>query len=730
MRNELFSKIPSNLILYHWETLTLLSWKAPIEFKDQENINVSDIKNAILKQAQAVENPLYNRICLRSLERIEELIDILLKINLLIKNNDGFRISNEMITFYRLLKKFKGNLKAWMGWNVNYIYNSGQDSFSTSHFIDTISYTDQDYLDELPHLIVFKEDNWNKLLERCGDAWKLAEIPYFQSGHFLLSDLQNRLKLAISKIAEQKDEFSDNEIIAKIRELETKNTEQILTKMRFECKDGNWIIDEKALKKVRHILETLDWPYFGIIVLKNDYFGLENNNLYIDMPNYSIRYAIEQFNDLTPNRANDYNTLYEEAVRLKNRLNEDLEKEYEKWLRIIIKRRKFGNKPFGIQIKINWEEFASFLEDFSKRNISLNEKYQYLLNSKSPSIHLGKVPETQNQVKEISKKERERISDKLKDFNTAIEGFRDKLVKISRRKTLRETLPTTLLYLHEMESIVQSLTPLVESGAIPSCYRELRKVLENLAWVMFDDILFYKNSKLEREPIRPYQEVTPDWYDWAKREKRTLKNLGDWNRSTKNIVENIYLYGKIKGYNWSKNKIEKILLKEVSYSLFLLLTNVELEYKNSRIDVLETIPENIKDKVHDVKSLIPLANEDLKRTIIKFKNRKLSASDKNLIDVILKNLETKLPKQIVPPYPSNEFVLGFVGETLDQNLIKYYDEMSYFVHSYVSSWQIIPFSSLLEFKILLYELSIFIDIIQITFSKYFEFLFGQKSIKD
>lgn len=723
MREEWFSTISPNFILYNWESLSLLGWKAPLEFKGNEQISAEDIKSAILKQAQSVENPLYQRACLQSLQNVDEVVDILFKINLLTKIGDVFHISDNILTFYRLLKKIRQSLKARTAWAVWYIYNNGQDSFNTNQFVETLSYKDQDYLDELPHLIVYRENRWNKLLESDGETWKLAETPYFHSGHFLLLDLQDRLKIATSKIAEHKDKFAEDEIIRKIRELETENAEKILRKLGLEYTYGKWVIDEKVLKKVSYILETLDWPYFGIIVPKNDYFGLENKNLYIDLPNYSIRYAIEQFNNLTPNRANDYNTLYEEAVRLKNRLNEDLEKEYEKWLRIIIKRRKFGNKPFGIQIKINWEEFASFLEDFSKRNISLDEKYQYLLNAKSPSIHLGKVPETQNQVKEISKKERERISYELKNFNIAIEGFRERLIKISRRKTLRETLPTTLLYLHEMESIVQSLEPLVESGAIPSCYREIRKILENLAWVMFDDILFYKNSNLGGEPIRPYQEVTLDWYDWAKREKRMLKNLGDWDRFTQNIVENIYLYGKIKRYNWSKNKIKKILLKEVSYSLFLLLTNVELDYKDARTNVLDTVPESIKNKVYDAKSLIPLANEDLKRTIIKLKNRKLSVSDKNLVDVILKNLESKLPKYIVPPYPSNGFVLGFVGETFDQDIIKYYGEMSYFVHSYSSSWLIIPFSSLLEFKILLYELPKFIDIIQKTFSKYFEDLF-------
>ncbi|MHC1582130.1 MAG: hypothetical protein ACXQT5_03885, partial [Candidatus Syntropharchaeia archaeon] len=92
-------------------------------------------------------------------------------------------------------------------------------------------------------------------------------------------------------------------------------------------------------------------------------------------------------------------------------------------------------------------------------------------------------------------------------------------------------------------------------------------------------------------------------------------------------------------------------------------------------------------------------------------------------DKAVKTLEKEIPPVIVPPYPSKDFVLAFVDKTFSRGLQEYrlqnkYREYSFFIHSYFASWHIFPFSSVLEFKIVKYELTIFLQVIKKVLEMY------------
>jgi len=63
-------------------------------------------------------------------------------------------------------------------------------------------------------------------------------------------------------------------------------------------------------------------------------------------------------------------------------------------------------------------------------------------------------------------------------------------------------------------------------------------------------------------------------------------------------------------------------------------------------------------------------------------------------------------------------VLAFVDKTFSTDLQKKYNEYSFFVHSSFVSWYIFPFSSVLEFKILKYELTTFLQVIRKVLEMY------------
>ena len=76
-----------------------------------------------------------------------------------------------------------------------------------------------------------------------------------------------------------------------------------------------------------------------------------------------------------------------------------------------------------------------------------------------------------------------------------------------------------------MVSTLDSLKHFINNGVIPSCYREMRKIIENLAWVMFDDILAFNVSDFHWV-FRPYFDIPKEWYNLGlKRSKLTEFDL-------------------------------------------------------------------------------------------------------------------------------------------------------------------------------------------------------------
>ena len=196
--------------------------------------------------------------------------------------------------------------------------------------------------------------------------------------------------------------------------------------------------------------------------------------------------------------------------------------------------------------------------------------------------------------------------------------------------------------------------------------------------------------------------------------KEVVKNKERLKKKAKNLVEIIYFYSKSKGYGWKKKQIERVFFEKLSYPLFLLLTEIETH-----------VPKKLGHLIpcYKAKTLKELTIENLENILRDLKcSRYLSKSDKALINKLINSLETS-QSLVVPPYPSNEFVLGFVSKVFSNNLLKLYKEYSHFVHSYFTSWHIFPFSSVLEFKIFRNELSIFAKSLLQILNSYLEQLF-------
>jgi len=501
--------------------------------------------------------------------------------------------------------------------------------------------------------------------------------------------------------------------------------ERALKRLKLQFRKGSWCLNDKALSKIRDNLKgkiSIFWPFFGIFYVKNtQYFKIlrgQSCTAYVDIPNEISQSLIDDLT-ATDEKCKDKEEFLNKASKIVEYYNNILRSESKNviganidWLSYRIVYVPFTDKSkFGIRVIIKWSKFLKFIEDYSQLNIELWKKYRYISACRRPALRIilrgHELERTQERVREQSSKDIEEI---LKTFNELINFLavvKDSLVKIQariQRKTQINYIILTLQYLAEMSSVIKALKHFIENGVIPACYIEMRKLIENLAWVLFDDILTFRALNF-KWIFRPYFDIPVEWHHL----KSKFADLSDIGKARDRIRKD-FMRGirSLKHDNVIKDVITDSILKNLSYPLFIALFSKDAS----------NIEQNIRDILPIIKTIeiLDVTQRDLQRIL---NNLKLS---KDAVNEILNKLKTTLPSEIIIPFPSNRFVLEFIDKTFSTNLYKFYSEYSFFVHSYFTSWHILPFSSVLEVKIFKHELNRFLNEIQKLFTNYINLL--------
>lgn len=696
---DILSKLSPKVLLDHyWTILDLIEWRG---FTTSPKFTMDNILERLSEKQ--TNNPYHRRKYIRAQKVAEEVVTQLTELGLIERANEHFTKGEKYSElFYFLKKNIMDSATRRVSWAVWRLHNKGVDSFTTSEVLEELSYSDEDYREELELLQVRN--------------WQLSNEVHPSKKPVLLSDLPERL----FTVFEFKKEFSEEEIIQKVRELEKKAVERGLRKLKLEFKDGYWQVNDIALSKVRENLrgkQSLNWAFFGnIIVRDSPYFKMLRGSsctAYVDVPNWIVERlvgALIAVSEECRSAEEFYTRACEVVEHYNNFLKKDAETYFKHrldWLHFRIYKPPFMSK-YGVKVNINWDSFMDFLESFSRAEIPLPRKYDYISLCRHISLKLalrGTLERTQEAVKEISMNDRIEIRRKLDEIVSYLETVKSQLMRILQRKAWREVLreaPAVLLYLPEMVSMVKALSSLVENGVVPSCYREMRKILENLAWAVFDDILLLRSvkKKVEVSPP-PYRYISKEWYEsvWQQKEL-TVHNLGVLKKKIKELINALE-----EGRGWSKKELktlERTIFENLSYPSFLLILG-----KDAGTVKNEAVP------VYDTSSLLAAAREDFKEVA-----KSLGLAPDEFADKIMMTLERTTPPKVVPPYPSNDFVLAFVDKTFSTDLQKKYSEYSFFVHSYPTSWHVFPFSSVLEFKILKHELTAFLQAVSEILGRY------------
>jgi len=461
------------------------------------------------------------------------------------------------------------------------------------------------------------------------------------------------------------------------------------------------------------------WPEFMArwsCPSRNTRVKIQTRKIFVDFPNYLIGDIYEELCE-RGKRNIEAMELYKKIKEFCEEINKKLEEIFG-FIKFYPVKTHSSKYPIGLRYKVNWKKFNDFIREFAESDESLVKKHEYInRQSRFVAMQLGRKSQdklTQDAVKKLVENDIENIKKELKKFSEKLTIVRGKLKKLSQTQKFRDGF-SVWWYIPELKSSIKTITYMIIHGYISSVYRELRKIIENLSWCIIDDILFY-NSGFHNLPdtygFRTYIDASKEWFENYK--DKIIRHLGILENKIDELCEIIYF--------WSKGEVKKKdiknkIIRDIGYPILV-----------SWFNALPT--SKVKQIVKDREAIIHIyerdriefsLRENIARIIKKvFEKRKLTSDKQKLVDEIV---AMTLPKQnkFIPSLPSNGFVIQFLDNLFRSSglrLSKMYSEYSGFVHSYVSSWQILPFSSVLEFKILKKEITKFSNSMNILLDNY------------
>lgn len=136
------------------------------------------------------------------------------KLGLIKKSKEGFIKGEQYSEIFNFMKKnFSDSATRRVAWAVWHLYSKGAEKFTTQQVLELLSYSDEEYMEELKHL-------------------QLVNKIYSTQKPILVKDLPERLFTAILNLPGKGP--SEYEIIQKARELEKKSIDRALKKTEIK----------------------------------------------------------------------------------------------------------------------------------------------------------------------------------------------------------------------------------------------------------------------------------------------------------------------------------------------------------------------------------------------------------------------------------------------------------------------------------------------------------------
>ncbi len=416
------------------------------------------------------------------------------------------------------------------------------------------------------------------------------------------------------------------------------------------------------------------------------------------------------------------------------------------WFKVVLARTpKYSKSRYIVKCIIKHNEFYDFVNKFINGEWgSLSDRYDYIYVNKSIYNTLIDL-ETYNQVKDMVRSyvanDLIKSEEILNDINTILSMESTKLKHYAKSFFSNNYIFAYEFtnYLHDWLSGSCITIDYIIRGQLieytPLLYRELRRIHENLI-----NTLFIVNML-----IKDYQTLTKRNISLSLKETYAYIALITWALSLWNTNE-YFIKAREKKNIRSKNSgciekepvayitsIDKIIDKDVFNSFH---EEIKSKYNIGRMRLKKLIAKNLSWSIlltlgsfrkHSINlsKVNPFINQDLLdeyiRELLKLaaiRIAELLGTEIRIDDALYSNIFGilyKLYKEYrhTIPYPSIKFMLQYSDIQLHhsvpiQNL---YNQYSFFTHHYVGSTGLLPYLSILEYKIMPVELLKFKDVV-------------------
>lgn len=470
------------------------------------------------------------------------------------------------------------------------------------------------------------------------------------------------------------------------------------------------------------------WPMLGRLILRGRIFGVrkKSNALWVDVPSQTLYDFIRALSKISRSSSN-LKTSKEDAKNLVEKFNEKLRSEGSEFIKIVRPQNANTKKyKYKIIIRPDFKKLEEFLEKLARDpSKSLPEKYKYVSSSRLPAINvirrggffaeLSSNKSVQDGVKRVAKKDIKQIS---KTLRVEIRKL-DKCQKQAEKKyRTRKVHPFFFFVQPEIITILETCRTLSEKGLITSVYREFRKILEVLATNIFFDIL-RKNSPSVWEG--PKMDIT-QWMDRkslasvrSSREER-LRDIDAFRRKINDLFKQVKICFDILDKEITKIEFSKYFTQGLSYPLFVILFGMSAK-------TVDGFPGDSSRYVINKDQLESPATKNFAKILaLSIGKTKETKKEIKVAKSILDNF-FKEKNQIIPQFLTTKFYIQYVESTSEISFYNKYSEYSMFVHSHPETFQVLPFSSVSEFKILREEAKKFVNLLEKITKWYFSEIF-------
>jgi len=445
-----------------------------------------------------------------------------------------------------------------------------------------------------------------------------------------------------------------------------------------------------------------DWPELPLQRLKtkdSQFFKFGNKHVYVDIPNPTIDNIYKE-TLINCNNLKRVSKAYKCAKKFIDDVNSNLHKNLEEiygknknlelFFKIQIQRMNASKKPLLFKYRIDWEKFQRFIENFPYSDeITLEDKYRYIMSCKYSGsdlpvnallgIYDALKGSDSNSYKDFNERFNRATSTTIQTINDTLDNLISLLTK-KLREGKKNKYPETLLdCIPDMISTLYEIKILSNKGYISSCYRETRSLIERLSYVILDGYLVFNSFNYgQKEILLPLLNINSKWRDMQK--KTQLHDID-------NLFLNDIFNGQCEKY---KIRIENTMLKKMSVEMYVALGGKPVnEGCDGSVPCLEI------DKINKgIEEIINLADES-----------------NPCWNTLIKKLKGKWSNEKYGefPFPTTNFALAFLrrvfGDDLKMIRSNIWDRYSLFIHPYIFTWEIIPNTSVIEYKIFEYELT-------------------------